>query len=151
MLISLFAGCGSESEPVVPAAPHLDSTTAAAGEVEWTAPLHPEVEFYATHYSVGAVGSVGRHENSDWQPGSKGSKFGSSCGQPGEAQYGTMAEYKGTLAGSDQYEVVVSYAAEGKSASFTKTYNYRGQDIEFWSDSDWRIGMRPSTGIEPGD
>lgn len=148
-----FGGCNEQSET------SLEGSASEMAQVqveglqsgpEWMAPGHPEFLVYSHKYIVGGqVGSTASHGVNAWSPLSRGSKSSSGAGNPGEELYIAQLEYKGSRDGRDCYMVDLSFPKEGGSSGFTRMFQYEGVDLEFWSNAEWRIGMRPTKKITP--
>lgn len=115
------------------------------GKPELRPPVHADLEVYLNKYKMSpTIGAIGHPNLTLWQPNER-AMYTFGVGEAGKPQYSARIEYKGTKDGNDYYSFTITYPVENNITSFTEEIIYKGDDIEIWRDSEYRIGIRPRT------
>ena len=124
-------GCKKASEPVPQSETH-----------RWIAPAQGAIDVYVNQFTLSPTnGSILRPNFT----GPSITNVSTSTNQKDKPPYGAKISYIGTKDGIDHYLVVITYPVGEEMKSETKEIFYRGSDIEIFRDSEYRIGIRPST------
>lgn len=131
LILTSLVGCKKAPEPTVQAEP-----------AKWTAPAQGPIDVYINQFTLSPTNGATFRPSFTSPTNSHAS---GSTNQEGKPPYSADITYLGTKDGVDHYSFITTYPVAGGMKSETKEIYYSGTEIEIFRDSEYRIGIRPST------
>jgi len=134
LLTLALLGC-SKKESSLPESP----------TIEWSQPAHQSLEVYINQYTLSPTqGAIGRPNLEIWRPNVH-TVHTYSTNQEGKPPYTAKLEYKGTAPEGDHYFVTITHPIDSNVETIELNTVFTGTEIEFFKDTQYRIGIRPRT------